>query len=206
MKKLSLFLFVGLFLLFLSNCNKKYSSEEIKYITEIQNQRIEKDSTMKNSPRSPFNYKGKLKFYGLKYFDVNPEFVFKSKISEYPEKEVIQIFGTKGEERSAIRYGFLTFIKDSKEYKVNVYKNTAKDSSIYYSIWFTDKTTNNETYGVGRYLPFDLNQDKNHIYTLDFNLAFNPYCAYSSDYSCAIPSKEDYIDLEIKAGELKYHK
>ena len=86
-----------------------------------------------------------------------------------------------------------------------MYSSIARDSSIYHSIWFTDKTTNNETYGVGRYLPFDLNQDKNYKYTIDFNLAYNPYCAYSSDYSCAIPSKEDYIDLAIKAGELKYH-
>src|SRR3972149_1491942 len=60
-------------------------------------------------------------------------------------------------------------------------------------------------FGVGRYLDFELNADKDFLYTIDFNLAYNPYCAYSADYTCAIPTKEDYVDLKIEAGEKKYH-
>jgi uncharacterized protein (DUF1684 family) len=76
----------------------------------------------------------------------------------------------------------------------------------YYSIWFTDKTTNEESYGVGRYVDFELNMNSDFIYTVDFNYAYNPYCAYSSEYSCAIPTKEDYLDIAIEAGEKKFHK
>jgi uncharacterized protein (DUF1684 family) len=86
-----------------------------------------------------------------------------------------------------------------------VYKSFSSKGETYYSIWFTDKTTNDETYGVGRYLDFELNDDENFIYTIDFNLAYNPYCAYNPDYTCAIPTKEDYVDLKIEAGEKKYH-
>jgi len=50
-----------------------------------------------------------------------------------------------------------------------------------------------------------LNPDKNFVYTIDFNLAYNPYCAYSPDYSCAVPSKEDHISLAIEAGEKSFH-
>ncbi len=71
--------------------------------------------------------------------------------------------------------------------------------------WFTDKTTGNETYPVGRYLDFELNNDPEFIYKLDFNRAYNPYCAYSDLYTCAIPTKEDYLDFEIKAGEKTFH-
>ena len=76
---------------------------------------------------------------------------------------------------------------------------------MYYSIWFTDKTTGEVTYGVGRYIDFEIHPDKDFNYTVDFNLAYNPYCAYSPEYSCAIPTKEDYIDLAIEAGEKNFH-
>ena len=68
-------------------------------------------------------------------------------------------------------------------------------------MWFTDKTTNKESYGVGRYLRMEVFDDPDYIYEVDFNLAYNPYCAYSVDFSCAVPTKDDYIDLAITAGE-----
>ena len=47
--------------------------------------------------------------------------------------------------------------------------------------------------------------DPEHVYTLDFNLAYNPYCAYTPAYGCAVPRKEDHLDLAITAGEKKWH-
>jgi len=197
----SLFIIVFIFY----SCGKNYSPEEKKYISEIQKQREEKNNYMKNSPESPFNYKGKVEFHPLNYFEVNPEFVFKSKLYEFENKDTVIVYGTKGEERKAIRFGYVKFNFENKEYNVNVYKGFAKNGSEYFSIWFTDKTTNEESYGVGRYLDFDKQQDKDYVYTIDFNLAYNPYCAYSKEYSCAIPTKEDNIDIAINAGEKKFH-
>src|SRR5690606_31455208 len=113
--------------------------------------------------------------------------------------DTIKIFGTKGEERKAIKYGFVNINFREGEKKVNIYKGFSKKGDEYYSIWFTDLTTGDETYGVGRYLDFDLNPDSAFIYTVDFNLSYNPYCAYSSKYSCAIPSKEDHLDIAVEA-------
>ena len=189
----------------LSSCAENYSPEEKKYIAEVEQSRKEKDDYMKNDPKSPFNYKGKVEFHPLKYFDVNPDFVFKSKLIEYPTKDTISIFGTKGEERKVVRFGYVSFDYQEKTYRLNVYKGFGKSGEEYFSIWFTDLTTNEESYGVGRYLGFELYTDKNYKYTIDFNLAYNPYCAYSADYTCAIPTKEDYVDLKIEAGEKKYH-
>ncbi len=200
----TLLLLLSIILLFLISC-ESYTPEEKEYIKSINEERAENNEWMKNNIDSPFNAKGKVEFHGLNYFDVDPSFVFKSKFVPYDEKKPIQIFGTKGEERTAIRFGFLSFKKDGKEHRLNLYANVGQDSSLYYSIWFTDKTTNNETYGVGRYLDFQLVPNIEHVYTIDFNLAFNPFCAYTSAYSCAVPTKDDYIDLAITAGEKKYH-
>ena len=88
---------------------------------------------------------------------------------------------------------------------MNVYQGQTKNGKKYYSIWFIDNTTGKETYGVGRYLDFELNPDTNFIYTIDLNLAYNPYCSYSAKYSCAVPTKNDYINLAVKAGEKNFH-
>jgi len=187
------------------SCGKKNNSAEEKYIQEVEQYRHEKDDYMRNNPVSPFNQDSTIKFEPLNYYPVDPAFVFKSELHEYAQKDTITVFGTKGEARKAVRYGYVTFDYENKPYKVNVYKGTTSQGEEYYSIWFTDKTTGGETYGVGRYIDFDINPDSNYVYNIDFNLAYNPYCAYSARYSCAIPTKEDHLDLEVTAGEKKFH-
>jgi uncharacterized protein (DUF1684 family) len=104
-----------------------------------------------------------------------------------------------------VRHGYFIFNYQDKEVKLNVYEGRSRDGEKYHSIWFTDKTTNEESYGVGRYLNFTKNDDPEYIYEIDFNKAYNPYCAYSKEYSCAIPTKEDYLDIAVTAGEKKFH-
>lgn len=194
-----------LVLIYFISSKKNYSPEQRKYIELIQSQRKDKDDFMKKNPESPFNQDKNAVFHPLKYYEVDPDFVFKSKLYKYAAMDTIKIFGTKGEERKAVRFGYVKFNYKNIEYRINVYEGTSKDGSGYYAIWFTDKTTGDETYGVGRYLDFDLNNDSEYVYTIDFNLAYSPYCSYSAKYSCAIPSKEDHIDLAIEAGEKKFH-
>ncbi len=202
--KIFLRIIVLLFSLIVISC-KNYTPEEKEYIAEIEKVRSEKNDFMKNSSDSPFNYKGKIHFEPLKYYKIDPGFVFKSKLFEYDSKDTVLIYGTKGEERKAVRYGFIKFNFKGNEFKENVYEGISKAGENYFSIWFTDKTSGKETYGVGRYIDFELNADKNFVYTIDFNLAYNPYCAYSPDYSCAIPTKDDYLNLAVEAGEKKFH-
>lgn len=188
-----------------SSCGKDYMPEELEYIQTIQDSRSGKDSIFQNEQNSPFNFKGKVEFHPLNYFDVDPEFFLSSKLNEYDTKDTIAIFGTKGEERSSVRYGYLKLNYKETEFDLNVYETIYQDTIKYYSIWFTDETTNDESYGVGRYINIDRNENPDHIYKIDFNMAYNPYCAYTSTYSCAIPTKEDHIAVAIKAGEKKFH-
>jgi uncharacterized protein len=187
------------------SCSKNYTHKQKIYIAGIEKERQSKDSSFKNDEDSPFNHKSKVHFEPLKYYDVDPSFVFQSKLYQFPVKDTIKVFGTKGEERKAVRFGYVTFNYEKKDYKINVYKGSTKTGQEYYSIWFTDKTTGEETYGVGRYLDFEFNPNPDFIYTIDFNLAYNPYCSYSKEYSCAVPLKEDHIDLAITAGEKRFH-
>jgi uncharacterized protein (DUF1684 family) len=192
-------------LLFISSCDN-YTEEEQKYIQSLEKYRAEKDIEFRDSLYSPFNRKGKVKFQPLKYFKPNFDFIFTGKLVENKIKDTVKVYGTKGEERKSVRFGTLKLSNGKEKLDVKVYETLARDGiSKYYSIWFTDKTTNNESYGVGRYLEFELKSDSNFLYRVDFNYAFNPYCAYSSDYSCAIPTKEDYLDIAVEAGEKKFH-
>ncbi len=184
-----------------SSCSKTPSTPYEKYVAEVEAYRAHKDSLMQFAQNSPFNFKEKVEFHPLKYYDVDTNFVFKSKLYLYPEQDTITVYGTKGEARKAIKFGYLK-VKDEK---LNVYKNLGRDGEIYYGIWFTDGTTNETTYGVGRYLDFEYNENPDFVYAIDFNYAYNPYCAYSSAYSCAIPTKEDHLNMKIEAGEKKFH-
>jgi uncharacterized protein len=187
------------------SCGRNYTPEQKTYIAGIEKERQAKDISFKNDKDSPFNHKSKVHFEPLKYYDVDPSFVFQSKLYQFPVKDTLKVYGTKGEERKAVRFGYVTFNYEKKDYKINVYKGSTKTGQEYYSIWFTDKTTGEETYGVGRYLDFEFNPNPDYIYAIDFNLAYNPYCSYSKEYSCAVPLKEDHIDLAIKAGEKRFH-
>ena len=138
-------------------------------------------------------------------------------LHRYQHADTVIVMGTKGEERKQLRYGFFEFVVPD-EYgtpttlRLNVYKFTPYDTKRYarykdnLSVWFTDKTTGKETYDVGRYVEIgNENPDPTHVYTIDLNKAYNPYCAYSSLFSCAVPRKEDHLTIALRVGELKYH-
>jgi len=200
MKKLILLL--GIILLAFA-CNEK-KVEDSEYVKSIKAHRAEKDSTMLVSETSPFNAKGEIKFSPLIYYPIDSNFVYESKLTKYEAPEAITIYGTQGEKRNAVRFGYLD-IKADTTFKLNVYQIQISDSAYYYAVWFTDKTTASETYGVGRYLDFEYEDNPDKVYTIDFNLAYNPWCAYNIAYSCAVPTKEDHLPIAITAGEKKFH-
>ena len=175
------------------------------YIESLMKERKEKDYSLQFDINSPFNRDTTITFKPLNYYEPNPDFVFKSKLFKYDVQDTVAILGTKGETRPAVLLGFLELKKVNKVIRINVYQSFSRTGEPYYSIWFTDQTTGKETYGVGRYLDFELNDHPEFVYTIDFNKAYNPYCAYSSLFTCPIPRVEDYIDMEIEAGEKNFH-
>ena len=76
----------------------------------------------------------------------------------------------------------------------------------YLFVPFTDATTGKQSYGSGRYLEFYKKDIENNTLQLDFNKAYNPYCAYATGYKCPIPPRENRLSISIKAGEMNFAK
>lgn len=175
------------------------------YFENMIQERKEKDYSLQFDINSPFNRDTTVTFKPLNYYSPNPDFIFKSKLFKYDVQDTVTILGTRGESRPAILLGYLELKKDKQVRRINVYQSFSRTGEPYHSIWFTDQTTGKDTYGVGRYLDFELNDHPEFVYTIDFNKAYNPYCAYSALFTCPIPREEDYIDMAIEAGEKNFH-
>jgi len=175
------------------------------------------DEYFRTDPSSPFLRDSSITYQGIRWFPIDPRLRGISELHTYAHPETVTVMGTRGEARRQLRYGyFLLTIPDPdgepKTIRLNVYKFTPHDPERYtrfrdnLSVWFTDETTGKETYEVGRYLNVGNEVPKpSFTYVIDFNKAYNPYCAYSSIFSCAIPREEDHIDFPLRAGEKKYH-
>ncbi len=212
--RLFVFCFFLLTLAFLTGCQKEEkrpsisSADSMRIVSDILWHRKEADAFFQTNESSPFLQDSTVHFDSIKWFPPDVNFVFTSKLFRYIDPKPVTIFGTRGEERKQVRYGYFVLNIDGRELRLNVYKSaeTAGGNPRHLSVWFTDRTTGKETYNVGRYLEVGEEQpDPEAVYTINFNNAYNPYCAYTPLYSCAIPTKDDYLDAEILAGEKKYH-
>jgi uncharacterized protein (DUF1684 family) len=106
------------------------------------------------------------------------------------------------------RYGMLYFTINKIALQLTIYQSQRLlEDSVYHNylfVPFTDLTSGEKSYGGGRYLDFFTGDIKNNYLTVDFNKAYNPYCAYASGYSCPIPPRENDLEVNIEAGEKNY--
>ncbi len=179
------------------------ADQEKHYIGELLEFRMEKDSFLLRSPRSPIKQEDRRSFLHLKYYEVNPQFVVKATLHRDENQPHFTITTTTGETRDAVNFGRLEFPLLGKLYHLTAFKFTDRRSEGELFVPFTDSTSGRETYGAGRYL--DLEENETGEYVLDFNKAYNPYCAYNEEYSCPIPPRENRLSLAITAGEKIYH-
>jgi len=109
---------------------------------------------------------------------------------------------SKGTKQRFHRVGYFEFEIDGKNARLQAYRSAQREDNELF-VPFRDGTSDKESYGASRYLDLDLTKDDN--YVIDFNYAYNPYCAYSEDYVCPLPPRENWLDIEIRAGEKNYH-
>jgi uncharacterized protein len=119
---------------------------------------------------------------------------------------------TSGKEKKVYRtYAVLHFLLDGVAYKLHVYQSQElmdiKKYADHLFIPFTDLTTGEESYENGRYIDLTIDELEPGTCFVDFNKAYNPYCAYITDvYNCPLPPKENDLPVAIKAGEMKFGK
>lgn len=173
--------------------------EPIPGDTEFQK---EINAEYKDASTSPLKDKDRKNFKGLEFFKVDSAYVVTAKFERTPDETPFEMKTTTDRLPVYVKYGIITFNLKGNEYQLNVYQNqdvNKKDGyEDYLFLPFLDDTNGEESYGGGRYIDLKI-PDGNEL-VIDFNKAYNPYCAYNEKYSCPIVPRENYLTLKVEAG------
>jgi uncharacterized protein len=179
----------------------EHEHHEHSYQAAIDGYRNEKDAFFKTSAHSPIPAEERSTFEGLPYYPVSPDLVFEGLVLQPytgDEPTSFQIPTSDGKLRPARRAGTFTFELDGAPRRLTAYTFESGETRSLF-VPFLDKTSGHETYGAGRYL--DLEPDDDGTYAIDFNLAYHPSCVYAPQYSCPLTPAENRLDTRIEAGE-----
>jgi hypothetical protein len=156
--------------------------------------RAEKDSFFAHHHQSPLTYDQKRSFHGLHYFPQNKSLRLEVQVERFADQAEIQIPTSTGDIQKYWRYGKFRFHVDGQEAELTIYKAPQN-----FFLPFVDSLAGKETYPAGRYLEIEsLGKDR---FRVDFNLSYNPYCAYNEQWSCPLTPRENHINVPIRAGE-----
>jgi len=164
--------------------------------------RAEKDDFFRTSHGSPIPRAEAAEFRGLNYFDPDPTLRFEAKLHRYANPESVMVATSKGSRQLFNRVGYFDLTIAVNPASIHAYQSAERDDPNLF-IPFRDTTSGKESYGAARYLDLPVEHDDE--YVVDFNYAYNPYCAYSEDYVCPLPPQENWLKVPIRAGEKKYH-
>ncbi len=187
-------------------CSLNLFAQEEKVQTSKEYQE-ELNRSFADSLHSPLTEEDRLHFKGLDFFSIDEKYIVKAKFIKLKKQKPFDMPTTTDRKPKYIKYGELHFTIDSKDMMLTVYKNIdlskRKGFKDYLFLPFLDATNGIETYGGGRYL--DMRVPTSDEVIIDFNKAYNPYCAYNHEYSCPIVPLENELAIEIKAGVKKFH-
>lgn len=200
MKKLPIVLLVFVLTGNANAQNDTYKQEILLHREEYKNKFLE-------SERSPLGSED-LKF--LQFFEPNEAYRVICDFVETPDAAPFDLPTYSGITKPYVQFGWLKFKLNGKDYSLAIYQNlqlrVMPKYRDYLFLPFKDETNGEETYGGGRYLDFQKSDIINNRITLDFNKAYNPWCAYSDGFNCPIPPKENHLAASILAGERQYVK
>lgn len=181
-------------------------AQEEDYEQTIEDHREQIYQEFKSRKTTPFAEEVRYEFKGFEYYRLDPSYRVEAKFVLTPEEKPFKMNTSSGKLRDYVKYGVASFELDGQQLEVNLYQNLAfKDDPEHGNqlfLPFTDHTCGKGSYGGGRYL--DITIPKDSTIVIDFNLAYNPYCAYSDGYSCPIPPKENDLPVGIHAGVRKW--
>jgi uncharacterized protein len=179
------------------------SKDQTAYINEINKHREGLETFMRTSPESPFA-EDPSKFKGLKFFPADLKYKITASLTPIENKKQILLATNDGKEQRYREYAYAEFDLTGFRNKLLLLEviDPGPDQGKLF-LAFGDGTSAESTYGAGRYLDIAKTQGANTI-TLDFNKAYNPYCAYSEKFSCPLPPTENLLTIPIQAGEKNY--
>jgi uncharacterized protein (DUF1684 family) len=176
------------------------------YILKIEQERQTKDSLFLIAAESPLSKDQIMEFEGLKYFPVDSKYKVKARLQVLDSLSIVQLLTSTDRLPEYRIYGYIYFDLEGKSHKLTAFKSEELQNDTLYSellfLPFNDNNSSNLTYGGGRYLDFSI--PITDTFVLDFNRAYNPYCAYNHKWSCVIPPRENSLQIAINAGEKNY--
>lgn len=194
------------FLLLLNSV--KGTSQKEDLINSAREFQEELDREYSDPKESPLDKKDLKEFDGLDFFEIDPDYIVKAEFVRTPSEAPFAMRTSTDRMPIYVKYGELYFNLKGKDMKLNVYQNQelTQDPEYfdYLFLPFTDLSNGRSTYGGGRYIDLRIPDSKEVI--LDFNKAYNPYCAYNGKYSCPVPPKENDLEIEIFAGVKSFDK
>ncbi|MQP24337.1 DUF1684 domain-containing protein [Flavobacterium sp. LMO8] len=178
-----------------------------KDLSSAEKFQIELNKSYADSLKSPLNKEDLKQFKGLEFFSINEKYIVEATFIRTKKEKPFGMKTTTSRTPLYKKYGELHFKIDGKALKLNVYQNINLKKKPGYEDYlflpFSDLTCGKESYIGGRYV--DMKIQKGKKWTIDFNKAYNPYCAYNYEYSCPIVPLENDLDIEINAGVKKFH-
>ena len=174
---------------------------------ELVENRAEKDEFFGSHPHSPIPKEERDEFEGLEYFAPDPAYRVTATVhlTSGDDEDVYRMETSTGGEQRYLKVAELTFELDGETHSLAGYRQEGEDRESLF-VPFRDKTTGQQTYGAGRYMELEAEgelEDGQEV-PVDFNLAYNPFCAFSDAYACPLPPAENWLETTIEAGELDW--
>ena len=174
------------------------------YATQVRAARADKERFFRDSPQSPVPPPLRSALAPLDYYPVDPSWRLTLPLRKDPERPRFQIVTSNGELRRIIKEGTVEFSREGRTLSLTLYREEDQPAASGYWVPFVDAAAGRETYPAGRYL--DVPQETDGRVVLDFNYAYNPYCAYGWNYSCPVTPPENRIHIAVAAGEKGFHR
>ena len=168
-------------------------------MSALDEARRAKDRFFGEDPHSPLTIEQRREFQGLAYYDEDPALRLQLTPEPFDQPELIEMQTSTGESATYLRWAKVRFEVGGQAAELTLYRSPGSDAIF---LPFQDANAGGETYGAGRYLDVDLEEDGTVL--LDFNEAYNPYCAYNDMWSCPLPPAENRLRVAIRAGEKSY--
>lgn len=177
-------------------------SDHDDWADRLEANRAEKDQFLAEHRQSPIPPEEREAFDGLDYFPPDPAYRVDATVTSHDTPESVDLETTDDRTVRYLRVPTFTFVLDGDSYDLHGYRQESEESAALF-VPFRDKTTGQQTYHAGRYMELEVGRgllDGDEV-TLDFNLAYTPFCAFSESFSCPLPPEENWLATTIPAGE-----
>ncbi|RLJ72624.1 DUF1684 domain-containing protein [Pedobacter alluvionis] len=176
-----------------------------RYAEQIAKHRETYKQDFIKDERSPLK---KNDLQNLHFYEADSAYKILADIETLKNEKVFKMSTFDGSSSDYYKYAHVNFVLNSKKIQMTLYKSVSLSTNPIYKdhlfLPFTDETNNKETYGGGRYIDLDAKEIIDNHIEIDFNKAYNPYCAYSDGYRCPVPPEENDLQMAVKAGEKLY--